>query len=69
VRQSKLALPGTAVTIKLPDELVEIIKKVAESLDVSEEEALEEIVRDWSIGQGLLQDNFIDEDTPTEGSA
>jgi hypothetical protein len=57
------------VTIKLPDELVEIIKKVAESLEISEEEALEEIVRDWSIGQGLLQDNFIDEDTPTEGSA
>ena len=57
------------MTIKLPDELAEIIKKVAESLEISEEEAVEEIVRDWSIGQGLLQDNFIDEDTPTEGSA
>jgi hypothetical protein len=57
------------MTFPLPDELVEIIKKVAESLDVSDEEALEEIVRDWAIGQGLLQDNFIDEDTPTEGSA
>jgi hypothetical protein len=57
------------VTIALPDELIEIIKKVAESLDISEEEAIEEIVRDWAIKQGLLQDNFIDEDTPTEGSA
>jgi hypothetical protein len=57
------------VTIALPDELIEIIKKVAESLDISEEEAIEEIVRDWAIKQGLLQDNFIDEDTPTEGCA
>jgi hypothetical protein len=57
------------VAIALPEELKEIIRKVAQHLEVTEEEAIEEIIRDWAIGQGLLPDNYLDEDTPTEGSA
>jgi hypothetical protein len=42
---------------------------MAEQFQITPDQALEYALRDWAITQGLLPDNYLDEDTPTEGSA
>lgn len=46
------------MTIALSNELIEVIKKVAESLDISEEEAIKEFVRDWVLGTSIVAEQI-----------
>jgi hypothetical protein len=52
-----------------PDELREVVSQVAARLQISSEEALEFVVRDWAISQGLIDQDTLREDTPTGGNA
>lgn len=56
--------------LALPDDLFEVLKRLANSLDIPIEQAVEVALRDWAVQQGFLPpDDDFDEDTPTEGSA
>jgi len=56
--------------VHLPADLLAIVMELSRTFDISPEQALEYALREWAVGQGLLElQSPISEHSPTDGNA
>jgi hypothetical protein len=56
--------------VHLPADLLAIVMELSRTFDISPEQAVEYALREWAVGQGLLQlQSAISVHSPTEGNA